>query len=408
MKIRSITCFYHPGTQHAKQFVEILANLAQTGARRFEESGFEVETTRLATVPFPHLLPELSQPRAVSLAAALQTQANAAGFTYLSMGPALPEFPESYALIPAMLAAAPGVFFTGMMTSPEKGVILPAVRACARVIAQAAHVSSDGFANLRFAALANTAPYAPFFPVAYGDGVQPAFALAIEAADVALAIFRKAKTLAEARKLLLQTLEEQGRVLAEICYDLSMTYEVDFKGIDFSMAPFPDAWCSIGAALEKLGPPQLGMSGSLAAAAFLADALDDGKWRRAGFNGLMLPVLEDATLAERSAHGGLTIKDLLLYSAVCGTGLDTVPLPGSVSEDQLMALLLDVAALSTRLAKPLTARLMPIPGKAAGEITDFNFDYFSNGGIMDLPAGSLRGPLAGNESFMLKPKLLRR
>ena len=40
MKIRSITCFYHPNTQHARQFVDILANLAQTGTRRFEESVF--------------------------------------------------------------------------------------------------------------------------------------------------------------------------------------------------------------------------------------------------------------------------------------------------------------------------------------------------------------------------------
>jgi hypothetical protein len=149
------------------------------------------------------------------------------------------------------------------------------------------------------------------------------------------------------------------------------------------------------------------MNGSLAAAAFLADTLDDGHWQRAGFNGLMLPVLEDASLAERSAHGALSIKDLLLYSAVCGTGLDTVPLPGSATAEQLSAVLLDVAALSTRLSKPLTARLMPIPGKEAGEITDFNFDYFANGGIMELPAGPLRGPLAGTETFNLKARLSR-
>ena len=60
----------------------------------------------------------------------------------------------------------------------------------------------------------------------------------------------------------------------------------------------------------------------------------------------MLPVLEDYTLAQRAAQGVLSVKDLLLYSAVCGTGLDTVPLPGDSSQEQLSALLLDVAALS--------------------------------------------------------------
>ena len=118
-----------------------------------------------------------------------------------------------------------------------------------------------------------------------------------------------------------------------------------------------------------------------------------------GFNGLMMPVLEDTTLAKSSAQGSFNLKDLLLFSAVCGTGLDTVPLPGDATPAQLTAVLLDVASLAVRLHKPLTARLMPIPGKKAGESTQFDFDYFVNGGILDLPAQPLSGPLAGNETY---------
>ena len=88
------------------------------------------------------------------------------------------------------------------------------------------------------------------------------------------------------------------------------------------------------------------------------------------FSGLMLPVLEDSVLAERAAEGTLTIKDLLLYSAVCGTGLDTVPLAGDINANQISSILMDLAALSLRLDKPLTARLMPIPGKKAGDLTE--------------------------------------
>ena len=156
--------------------------------------------------------------------------------------------------------------------------------------------------------------------------------------------------------------------------------------------------------MEKLGPVKLGLSGSLAAAAFLADTLDRGQWKRTGFNGLMLPVLEDSTLAARAASGTLTLKDLLLYSTVCGTGLDTVPLPGDASADQLAAVLVDVAALSMRLKKPLTARLMPIPGKQAGDVIHFDFDYFADGKVMALPALPLRGALAGDESFSLNSR----
>ncbi len=113
-------------------------------------------------------------------------------------------------------------------------------------------------------------------------------------------------------------------------------------------------------------------------------------------------MLEDAVLARRAAEGSLTLKDLLLYSAVCGTGLDTIPLPGDASPSQIGALLLDVAALSARLGKPLTARLLPIPGKKAGDPTMFSFDYFANSRVMALEAEDLGPILGGKESFRLE------
>jgi uncharacterized protein len=113
-------------------------------------------------------------------------------------------------------------------------------------------------------------------------------------------------------------------------------------------------------------------------------------------------VLEDAALASRAADGNLTVTDLLLMSTVCGTGLDTVPLPGDTSPEQLAAILLDVAALSLRLDKPLTARLVPIPGKKAGDPIEFDFPYFANSRVMGVRAGALGGLLAGIETFQLK------
>jgi uncharacterized protein (UPF0210 family) len=130
--------------------------------------------------------------------------------------------------------------------------------------------------------------------------------------------------------------------------------------------------------------------------------MDRAQFARAGFSGLMLPVLEDAVLAQRAAQGLLSVTDLLLYSAVCGTGLDTVPLPGDASAEQLAAVLLDVAALACRLEKSLTARLMPIPGKQAGDLTDFDFAFFANSRVMALKAAALDGLLVGDEAFSLR------
>jgi uncharacterized protein len=290
-----------------------------------------------------------------------------------------------------------------MMASPETGIHFPALQACARIIERAAGITPDGFTNLRFAALANVQPFSPFLPAAYAGSGSLAFSLALEAADVAVQAFSGAANLLEARNRLLDSLNGSCARLETIARELSAQSGVEFKGIDCSLAPFPEQWCSTGAALESLGLPGMGLHGSLAAAAFLADTLDRGSWRKVGFNGLMLPVLEDSTLAARSGST-LGIKDLLLFSAVCGTGLDTVPLPGDVSAAKVEALLLDVSALALRLNKPLTARLMPVPGKAAGDLTNFDFAFFSNGKVMELASDGVSGALHGSDAIEILPR----
>jgi hypothetical protein len=174
--------------------------------------------------------------------------------------------------------------------------------------------------------------------------------------------------------------------------------------VDFSLAPFPAESQSLGAAFERLGVPAIGLHGSLAAAAILTEAISRADFPRTGFSGLMMPVLEDAVLARRAAEGTLTVKDVLLYSAVCGTGLDTIPLPGDTSVEQVYPLLLDLCALALRLDKPLTARLMPIPGKRAGEDTHFDFDFLGNGKVMLLQSEPLSAPLAQDQVFSLRKR----
>ncbi|HLY31068.1 MAG TPA: DUF711 family protein, partial [Ktedonobacterales bacterium] len=93
---------------------------------------------------------------------------------------------------------------------------------------------------------------------------------------------------------------------------------------------------------------------------------------------------EDATLGQRCAEGRVTINELLTYSAVCGTGLDTIPLPGDTPPERVAALLADVATLAHRLRKPLSARLFLVPGGQAGEMTTFDSPYLTNTRILGL------------------------
>jgi hypothetical protein len=227
-----------------------------------------------------------------------------------------------------VLAATKNTFLSGVIASPESGVSLPAISACAEIIHQVASLKPNGFGNLYFAALGNVPPGAPFFPAAYHAGIEPAFTLALEAADLAVSAFTGAGSLEEARYNLIVVLEKLAGTLMSVAQTIERQSGVSFGGLDFTLAPFPEVASSQGTVMEKLGVPAVGLHGSLAAAAFLTDALDQANYPRAGFNGLMLPVLEDATLAARGAEGTLTVTNLLLYSAVCGTGLDTVPLPG--------------------------------------------------------------------------------
>jgi len=405
MKIRSITFFLNPLSQEA-DFIQNLGQIADSLKYSCQSNGFEVQSIRLSTQPFPKLMEVTHNNQDIEWVIDLEKTASANGFTYLSVGPALIDYPESYKLVPEILQRTKNVFTSGMIADQKHGINFFALEACSQIIIQSAGIEPNGFGNLRFSALANVDPLGPFFPGSYFDESKPVgFSIAIEAADEVLNVFSQATSFSEAREGLLIVLEEKANQIEAIISKYLQKYHLDFFGFDFSVAPFPADSCSLGNALEALGISSLGNHGSLAAAAFLAETLDRGTWKRIGFNGLMLPLLEDSILAKRSIEGSLKIKDLLMYSSVCGTGLDTIPIPGDVQAGAVQSLLLDIAALSSRLRKPLTARLLPIPGKKAGDLTEFDFEFFKNGRILAIEASSLFNLLDNrNENLTINPR----
>jgi len=406
MKIRSITYFFNPQYPLDETALRKAGEFLAQAKSAYEAAGYEVQTTRLATIPFPKLL-NGKVDQLPLLAQKLSGMLNQIGVAYAALGPALIEFPESYAVIPEAISASENIFFGGVMADKKNGISLQAIKACAKIIQQASSITPDGFANLRFAALANVKAGAPFFPAAYhaADAEAPAFAIAVESADLAVDAFANAETLEDGRKTLISEITKHGQAIAKTAQLITRDSElVTFRGIDFSLAPFPDDAHSLGGAVENMGVSKIGLHGSLAAAAILTEAVDRADFPHTGFSGFMQPVLEDSVLAKRAAEGVLTVKDALLYSAVCGTGLDTVPLAGDVTAEQMTPLLLDLSALAMRLDKPLTARLMPIPGKQAGDVTEFDFGFFANSRVMALDSAPLNLPLGGDETFFLNVK----
>ena len=401
MKIRSITYFLNPEYPLNESKLNKTGEFLKQATSAFTSVGYEVQTTRLATTPFPKILNGKVEETPL-FAQRISEMLKQIGVAYAALGPALIQFPKSYDVIPESISSSENIFFGGEMANKESGISFEAIRACANVIQKASSITPDGFANLRFAALANVKAGAPFFPAAYWDDNEPAFAIAVESADLAVQAFENTKSLEEGRKNLISEIAKHGQVIARISNnEVSNTR---FLGIDFSLAPFPDDAHSLGNAVEKMGVPKIGLHGSLFAAAILTEAVDRADFPHTGFSGFMQPILEDSVLAKRAAEGILTIKDALLYSAVCGTGLDTVPLPGNTTAEEMTPLLLDLSALALRLDKPLTARLMPVPGKGAGDSTEFDFGFFANSKVMKLESEPLQNSLAGNESFLLQEK----
>ncbi|MBK8782616.1 MAG: DUF711 family protein [Anaerolineales bacterium] len=404
MKIRSITYFCNPKFPLEEKILQDAGRFLSGAKAAFEAAGYEVQTVRVATIPFPKLLGEKHIDELPTFANQFGKAIKDAGIFYAALGPALPEFPRSYQVIPEAIAASKDIFFGGMMTSGNK-IHFEQVKACAEIIVKCAPLDPNGFANLNFAALANVNAGAPFFPAAYHNDDKPAFAIAVESADVAVNAFAGQSTLDEGRSVLISELTKHGQAIARIAnVELSDTH---FNGIDFSLAPFPDDAHSLGGAVEKMGVQKIGLHGSLASAAILTEAIERADFPHIGFNGFMQPVLEDTILAKRAAEGTLTIKDALLYSAVCGTGLDTVPIPGDTTAEQITPLLLDLCALALRLDKPLTARLMPVPGKQAGDVTEFDFAFFANSKVMKLDSAPLGLPLGGGGTISLHARVPR-
>ncbi len=165
MKIRSITYFLDPGWPLDQDVLNQAGELIASARPAFEQAGYAVQSTRLATFSFARRVPGSDPDEVVAFAQALEEAAHSRGFEYVSIGPALPQLPASYSVIPSVLASTQNVFASGQMTTSD-GVSLQAVQACADIIFKTARISPDGFGNLRFAATANLPPDAPFFAAA--------------------------------------------------------------------------------------------------------------------------------------------------------------------------------------------------------------------------------------------------
>ncbi len=389
MRIRSVTIFSGTVGADLEAAVKSAAKLSSDIKKRLIHAGYEVQTTRLALPPVSDWL---GAQDLIEAAIRIEKSAGASGIDYVSLGPISV---EHLLALPELIRKTNTVFSSISITDSKSNVLSGVLPELSNAILEIARTTPNGFGNLRFCASAQCGAGIPFFPAAYSENKAGlSFALANESADLALEACREAKNSGDAMARLTQAIEMHSKKMQS-----ALGADARFTGFDWSLAPHPDADKSIGAALEALSGTPIGGWGTLSSVAALTRAIRRAKVPHVGFSGIFLPVLEDAMLAKRAAEGAYDLHRLLLYSAVCGSGLDTIPLPGDVSADAISAALADIATLATVLNKPLTARFMPVPGLTAGCRTSFDFPYLVNTTPLELKGGA--GKLLRDEKFGL-------
>ncbi len=287
--------------------------------------------------------------------------------------------------IPRALAETERVCASVNVASTRAGINMDAVMLMGKTIRQAASLSADrdGIACAKLCVFANIPQDIPFMAGAYlgigeadavinvgvsGPGVvKKAIDRALEA-DPHLDLGRISEIIKKTAYKVTRVGELIGREVAE-------NLQIRFGVADLSLAPTPNVGDSVGEIFQSLGLSRIGVPGSTAALALLNDAVKKGgafaSSHVGGLSGAFIPVSEDLNIAEAAASGHLSIEKLEALTAVCSVGLDMVAIPGDTTEETLAGIIADEMAIGVINRKTTACRLIPVPGKSAGDSAFF-------------------------------------
>ncbi|MHB8485259.1 MAG: DUF711 family protein [Candidatus Acidiferrales bacterium] len=380
-KVRAITAFIAlDRARYQTQIAETLAALKKIKAA-YEKAGFEVQTLRITTQPFPEYTRNLSDEQALAFFKQYDALAEKDGFD-AAIGPATgrrdvhTDDDSHEALLLAKIIASTKILEGSVVIADDNGIHWDAIPRAAAVIHYLAENSPNGLGNFRFAAIAMVPPNTPFYPASYQVNGNHTFAVGLQSANVVATALASTTDPQKAQKAIEDSLGKWAQKIEAVSKRAAQETGWKYTGIDLSPAPLKDI--SIGGAIENFTHQPLGSNGTLTAVAIITRALKNIRVTRTGYSGLMLPVLEDSVIARRWSEGRLSLNSLLLDSSVCATGLDVIPMPGDTTEAQIEPILADVASLAYKWHKPLAARLLPVKGKRAGEQTEFQDPFLVN------------------------------
>ncbi len=365
--------------------------------------GLAVVNKRIAVSPASLLLEGYGADDAVDLASAFDEAAASTrvdligGFTALVQKGMTPGERALIEALPAVLSRTKRVCASVNVASSKAGINVDAIRLVGRTILAVARATraQNGFGAAKLVVFANLPEDNPFMAGAYLGAGEPECVINVGVSGpgvVKRAVERLVRTDPEC------TLDEIAEEVKHTAYRVTRTGEligrevarrlgVSFGVVDLSLAPTPRVGDSVGEIYQAMGVRRLGAPGTTAAVALLNDAVKKGGTFASssvgGLSGAFIPVMEDHALAAAVREGTLTIEKLEAMTSVCSVGLDMILLPGDTDPATLCGIIMDEAAIGVMNHKTTGVRLIPVPGRKAGQKIDFG-GLFGSGTIADV------------------------
>ncbi|MHB0897492.1 MAG: DUF711 family protein [Spirochaetales bacterium] len=283
--------------------------------------------------------------------------------------------------IPASLAQTDRVCASVNVASTKSGINMDAVREMGRIVKEAATLTSerDGIACAKLVVFCNAPEDNPFMAGAFhgpGEG-DSCLNVGVSGPGVIKAALESCRgasfdELADMIKKTAFKITRMGQLVGE---EAAARLGVPFGILDLSLAPTPEVGDSVARILEEMGLESTGTHGSTAALALLTDMVKKGGVMAStsvgGLSGAFIPVSEDEGMVAAVKAGSLHIDKLEAMTCVCSVGLDMIAIPGDTSPSTISAIIADEMAIGMVNNKTTAVRLIPVPGKKAGDWAEF-------------------------------------
>lgn len=283
--------------------------------------------------------------------------------------------------LPEALAATDNVCSSVNVASTRAGINMDAVYLMGKTIKKVAGLTAakDGLGCAKLCVFANIPQDVPFMAGAYLGIGEPDTVINVGVSGpgvVRKAIDRAREAnphldLGQISEIIKRTAFKVTKVGELIGRRVAKELGVTFGVVDLSLAPTPNVGDSVGEIFQSLGLRSIGVPGTTAALALLNDAVKKGGAFASsyvgGLSGAFIPVSEDLNIARSAREGFLSLEKLEAMTSVCSVGLDMIALPGDTSAETISAIIADEMAIGVINRKTTATRLIPVPGKKAGE-----------------------------------------